>query len=314
MILGVDPKVDYAFKRVFGLEKNRDLLASLIEAVLAGSNYGPIADLQILNPFNDKNWPDDKLSILDIKARDRFGRLFDVEMQMLPRTDLRERLLFYWAELFTQQMLEGAAYQAVRPAISICFLDGVLFPNVPAWHSRFTLRDAQHGHRLTDAIEIHLLELPKFQKLNEELAENLDQWLYFLRHGEQFDSVRPPSHLTLPEITKALEELAIMNQDTLERERYLARQKAKRDELSLEYSRRVELAEAIKNGLAQGLQQGLQQGLEQGLRRGELIGVIQTCQELLSTSVDSQDALTALPDEELARRADELKRQLRTRS
>ena len=60
--------------------------------------YGPIADLQILNPFNDKNWPDDKLSILDIKARDRSGRLFDVEMQMLPRTDLRERLLFYWAE------------------------------------------------------------------------------------------------------------------------------------------------------------------------------------------------------------------------
>ena len=38
---------------------------------------------RVLNPYSEKMALDDKLSILDIKARDNQGRLFNVEMQMV---------------------------------------------------------------------------------------------------------------------------------------------------------------------------------------------------------------------------------------
>jgi predicted transposase/invertase (TIGR01784 family) len=78
MIPRIDPKVDYAFKHVFGREQNQSLLVDLLHAVLEPSPQQQIKTLEILNPFNDKEALDDKLSILDIKARDQSGRQFNV--------------------------------------------------------------------------------------------------------------------------------------------------------------------------------------------------------------------------------------------
>lgn len=79
----IDPKVDYAFKHVFGREESKPVLISLLDAVLQPTLGQHIASLDLLNPFNDKETLDDKTSILDIKARDQSGRQFNVEMQML---------------------------------------------------------------------------------------------------------------------------------------------------------------------------------------------------------------------------------------
>src|SRR5436309_2552395 len=83
MIVGIDPKVDYAFKHLLGRESTRDLLRDVIDQVLNPAPGHRIQDLELLNPFNAKETLDDKLSILDIKARDQSGRQFNVEMQML---------------------------------------------------------------------------------------------------------------------------------------------------------------------------------------------------------------------------------------
>ena len=74
MIPRIDPKVDYAFKHVFGREENTPLLIHLLHAVLQPPSQQQITALELLNPFNDKDALDDKLSILDIKARDASGR------------------------------------------------------------------------------------------------------------------------------------------------------------------------------------------------------------------------------------------------
>jgi predicted transposase/invertase (TIGR01784 family) len=50
----------------------------------------------LLNPFNEKDTADDKLSILDIKARDQRGRQYNVEMQMLAPRVYPQRVLYYW--------------------------------------------------------------------------------------------------------------------------------------------------------------------------------------------------------------------------
>ena len=84
MILDIDPNVDYAFKRVYGREENRDVLGSILEAVLAGTEFGKVTDLEILNPFNERDTIDDKLSVVDVRARQKSGEVFNIEMQLLP--------------------------------------------------------------------------------------------------------------------------------------------------------------------------------------------------------------------------------------
>ena len=77
MIVGIDPKVDYAFKRVFGREQNQAILVDLLDAVLQEPPPRRLQALELLNPFQDKDYLEDKLSVLDVKARDQSGRQWD---------------------------------------------------------------------------------------------------------------------------------------------------------------------------------------------------------------------------------------------
>jgi predicted transposase/invertase (TIGR01784 family) len=137
MILGIDPKVDYAFKHLLGRESTRPILIDVIDKVLNPAPGHQIQDIELLNPFNPKETVDDKLSILDIKARDQAGRQFNVEMQMLAFPNYEKRILYYWSRLYQQQLHEGQDYLELKPTISISFLDHVLFPHVPDFHLRF---------------------------------------------------------------------------------------------------------------------------------------------------------------------------------
>src|SRR5436190_20660815 len=128
MILGIDPKVDYAFKHLLGRESTRPILIDVLDKVLDPAPGHHIQDIELLNPFNAKEALDDKLSILDIKARDQAGRQFNVEMQMLDRGYYDKRILYYWAKLHQQQLHEGGEYAKLKPTISINFLNYVLFP------------------------------------------------------------------------------------------------------------------------------------------------------------------------------------------
>jgi predicted transposase/invertase (TIGR01784 family) len=63
--LDIDPTVDYVFKKLFADPANKDLLIDLLNAVLLPPR---IVDVDITSPFNAKEFADDKLSIVDIKA------------------------------------------------------------------------------------------------------------------------------------------------------------------------------------------------------------------------------------------------------
>jgi predicted transposase/invertase (TIGR01784 family) len=93
MILGTNPKVDYAFKHLLGRESTRPILVNLLNSVLVPAIGHYIQDIDLLNPFNPKESLDDKLSILDINARDQAGQQFNVEMQMLAYPHYEKRIL-----------------------------------------------------------------------------------------------------------------------------------------------------------------------------------------------------------------------------
>jgi predicted transposase/invertase (TIGR01784 family) len=292
MIPGLDPKVDYAFKKVFGSETNTPILLDLLDAVLKPPPDQRLVALEILNPFNDKEAVDDKLSILDIKARDQKGRQYNVEMQMMAQGIYPQRVLYYWAVLHSQQLHEGIDYVALQPTISISFVNSVLFAQTPDYHLDFQLRCSRHPELIFSAQQaIHVLELPKFRRTAEELADPLDVWCYFLVHGADLDTDKLPAALRTPTVRRAMEVLEMLTQSDLERERYESRLKAQRDHYSfLKYAR--------------------EEGLREGREEGEILGRIHLCQRLLKAPLTPREELLVLSLDELRAKAEAMEQQL----
>jgi predicted transposase/invertase (TIGR01784 family) len=301
MIVGVDPKVDYAFKHLYGREETRPLLIDLTNCVLAPAAGHAIAHLDLLNPFNPKETLDDKLSILDVKARDQCGRQFNVEMQMLAFRYYEKRILYYWAKLHQQQLREGQDYLNLKPTISISFLDHVLFPEAPDYRWRFRLLDEQR-RCFTDDIELHVIELPKFAKTAAELASDFEVWLYFLRHAAMIDMDDVPVALKRPLVLQALEELKMLAQTDEERERYESRRKAQ-----LDYNTGLKVARM--EGELKGRMEGRMEGITEGRREGD-IKRIHFCERLLKRPETAAESLAGLSQEELGRIAQELEEAL----
>jgi predicted transposase/invertase (TIGR01784 family) len=332
MVPGLDPKVDYAFKKVFGSDTNKPILLNLLEAVLTPSDPR-IVDLDLLNPFNDKEALDDKLSILDIKARDQHGRLYNVEMQMVSPRTYPERVLYYWAVLHGQQMHEGVDYVSLRTTISISFVNSVLFPQVPDYHLDFQLRSSRHPELIFSGQQsIHVVELPKFRKSAEELTEPLEVWCYFLVHGASLDTDNLPAALRTPAVRRAMEVLQMLTQNDLERERYLSRLKAERDRVSFlnearrevdearrvadearrvadEARREVDEAHRVADEARRVADEVLAKGREEGREEGEVVGRIHVCQRLLKLPLTPREELLHLPLVELQARAAALEQQ-----
>lgn len=250
MKCGIKLTVDYAFKRTFGTEENRNVLKHLLNSILARSLTSPIAEITVLNPFSGKVSADDKLSIFDIKARDEIGREFIVEVQLYDHENLRERLVYYWAKEYSGQLQEGDNYDVLKPVFVICIAETTLFRETTKAHSRFQLIDTSQNLTLTSHLEVHVIELQKFSRDLEELEDDEERWLYFLRNAEDYDSESLPQPLAIvPEIIQATGTLTMVAHSPAEREIYEAKLKAQRDE-------RSRIATAINRGLAEGRTEG----------------------------------------------------------
>jgi len=103
-----------------------------------------------------------------------------------------------------------------------------------------------------------------------------------------------PTPFREPIYERTVKELEMLAKDAIERERYEARQKAVRDQMSL-------------------LEGALEQGLEKGREQGVLIGWVQLCQQLLHLPVTPQDELLRLPPGELRALAERLRSELADR-
>ena len=90
----IDPKIDCVFKALLGSEENRNLLVHFLNAVVVDDLNASIAEAEILNPYNDKEFLDDKLSVVDVKAKDSEGRLYQIEIQLLTYRHLPERMVY----------------------------------------------------------------------------------------------------------------------------------------------------------------------------------------------------------------------------
>ena len=222
----ISPRVDLAFKKIFGVEENKDLLISLINSIV--SNEDQVSDITLLNPYNAQNFSREKLSILDIKAKGIDGKRFNIEIQISDEADYDKRALYYWAKLYTEQLEIAEDYSTLSKAIGIHILNFISIPEVDKYHNVFRITEKETGELYFKDLELHTIELKKFTKdSSEQLSDvvakvksSLDMWLAFLTRHDLLQPDNLPQNLNDNNIKKALAVLDLMNFSPLEREAY----------------------------------------------------------------------------------------------
>jgi predicted transposase/invertase (TIGR01784 family) len=229
MALGIKPTVDFAFKRIFGSPENSPSLIGLLNAILDFPD--PIEEVEILNPFSYQEFAEDKLIVLDVRARDSAGRWLNIEMQVSVYAGLLQRLTYYACSLYVDQLEAGQNYGTLRPAISICLLNKLLFADSDQPHFRFQLIDVPSGRLLSNSIEVHTVELTKYN-LDESTireAKAIEQWAFFLLFADQYDPQRLRDLLPSVAFERAIATAEIISAKTEDRVMYDQREKAQRD-------------------------------------------------------------------------------------
>ncbi|MGN7613008.1 Rpn family recombination-promoting nuclease/putative transposase [Magnetococcales bacterium HHB-1] len=202
----IDPTVDCVFKALFASQQNQNLLIDFLNAVIDPVLEHRIMSVEVLNPYNEKEFVSDKLSIVDIKAVDGLGKLYQVEIQISTYGALRPRMTYTLCDLYTSQLEEGESYQKLKPAIAIWVIPGVLLQDAPEFHHHFQLFDATQQVLLHDHLSLHVLELEKWQQKSQNVTP-IDRWTRFLREGKNLDADNLPSYMQTKEMRQAMDTL-----------------------------------------------------------------------------------------------------------
>jgi len=228
----LSPMTDIIFKLLMGTENSKEILTDFLLAVL---NLSPdeYEEITIQNPFLLQEYKGDKLGILDVKLKLKSGKVLNIEVQVDPMPFMESRILFYISKLITEQIGESDQYEKIKRVISIIITGHPLIKQSEKYHHHFGLYDIESGVLLTDALEIHTLEVPKARSINEdtERAELLN-WMRFFdaKTEEELNMLAPKS----PAMKRATLRLLELSADEKARQLYEARLKEQRDNYARE--------------------------------------------------------------------------------
>jgi predicted transposase/invertase (TIGR01784 family) len=222
------PLNDYIFKKLFGENEVKDNLIAFLNAVLDKKDRDRLVTLEIVdNKELTRELINDKTGILDVRAKTEDGTQIDIEVQLTNQHNMDKRTLFYWGKLFNEKIAKGEDYNNLKKVITINILD-FDYINLDKFHTKFHLwEDESKDYMLTDLVEIHFVELSKFNKLEEKnlKEDRLQRWLTFFNKDISEEKLRELMELDT-DIRRAEERLEYLSSDEKIIEIYKAREKS----------------------------------------------------------------------------------------
>ena len=295
----MDLKVDYAFKQLFGSEKNKDITIVFLNAILQRTGRDTVKEVMFVNQEMGGEYQDDKQSRLDIVVKTQTGELINVEMQMSNQDDMFKRTLFYWSRLYTVQLQKRKGYRTLLPTITINICNYTIFEDMKHYHSTYHLYEDTILERLKpkdDVLEVHFIEMNKFLKAWHQdqlnpLDDILARWLLLL------GMVDVRKEKVYNDIYQELEELAMKDENLVEAFNewenlsqtpetiiaYQSRLKAILDE-------EARLDDVREKSLEEGIEQGIEKVARRMIAKGKSNEEIMDATEL---SLEEVDALRA---------------------
>ena len=221
------PLNDFIFKKLFGEQESKENLKAFLNAIL----YNSIGKIRYIEIIKDKELTTDeiinKTGIIDVLAKTEDGTHINIEVQLTDQNNMDKRTLFYWSRIYNRGIIKGEDYSNLNKVITINILD-FNYIDLDKFHTEFTLRERDYtDYKLTDVLEIHFIEMPKFKKLSNKDLENdkLQRWLMFLRNDISDNELEVLINMD-NDIKKAEERLEYLSSDPQTMEIYWQRERA----------------------------------------------------------------------------------------
>jgi predicted transposase/invertase (TIGR01784 family) len=288
----LDVRTDFAFKRVFGSEQSKAVLMDFLNALI---DFGGerITDLTIVDPYQIPLLKGMKDSYVDVKAVLSNQSKVIIEMQVLNVEGFEQRILYNAAKLYSTQLKQADRYSTLEPIIALTITDFVMFPDIPKVISYWNLIEREFLLKYSDDIELIFVELPKFNKQENELTNITDKWLYFIKHAGELNFI--PQSFTEPQLREAFDiantaalseeklEMQFKRHDFIRIQRSLIEGLAKEEEA---LAKAEEEAKKAREALAQGIAQEKHEIAQNMLRDQQPVDMISKYTGLSSKEIE----------------------------
>ena len=275
----LSPKLDVVFQALFGEVGNESITKGFLETILERK----IDSIDLSrNPILRREFKEEKLGVLDIIAKLDKDEICNIELQIVDKKNIIERILYYWSRLYSRQIKSGEDYKILQKAIVILITDFKI-ENLEEldYHSRWKIMEDKQGKKiiLTQKLEIDIIELPKIIGKEKE-QDNLLDWLYFLENPKsERVTEKMKENENLKEAVKKLDNLS--EDERMQRIADL-RQKAIMDEKAI-------------------YEKGLEVGIEKGIMEGSRKEKIEIAKKMLELKIDKETIAeaTGLTEQEI---------------
>ncbi len=263
----LNPFTDFGFKKIFGEEASKPILIDFLNALLPEKDQ--IVNLSFKNNEQLGLTVFDRKAIYDIYCENEKGEKFIVELQKAKQNYFKERTIYYSTFPIQEQAEKGEWNYNLKAVYCIGILD-FTFDDYEKESEKNEVIHAiklknQHGKTFYEKLTYIYLEMPNFKKNEIELQTRLDQWLYFIRHLEDFQDI--PKIFKDAVFEQAFFKAELSKLNALEMDNYQSSLKVFRDNKAVfDYA----IDTAFDEGRLEGKLEGLQEGIEKGIEKAKI--------------------------------------------
>jgi len=225
----ISPFTDFGFKKLFGTELNKDLLIDFLNELLC-KDEGKILNLTYLSQEQLGRSEVDRKAIFDLYCKNESGEKFIVELQKAKQKYFKDRSIYYSSFPIQSQAQKGKWNFQLQAVYTVGILDFVFDEDKedpsPFQHE-VQLFDKSTNKVFYDKLTYVYLEMPKFNKTEEELETHFEKWLFVLKNLEYL--TKRPARLQERVFKKLFEQAEIANYNDTEYAQYETSLKYYRD-------------------------------------------------------------------------------------
>jgi predicted transposase/invertase (TIGR01784 family) len=268
----LDPLNDFLFLKFMGEKGDEVQLLAFLNAVLQRTGKDHLKSIEIIGDTKlSAEIIGDKSSVLDVRAVTDDHTHVNIEVQLRNLGTMDRRSLFYWSRDYSKSIDAGDDYAKLPNIIAINIVNYEFLPSIEDFHTSFHLREDAHTECiLTEALEIHFIDMVKFRRLcSRDITQNsLHRWLTFFDKHAKPEIVKEVINMDMA-IQKAYEKINFLSSDKEALRAYHMREMAMSDFTSgINFARREGMQKGLQKGLQKGRQEGMQKGMQEGLQKG----------------------------------------------
>jgi len=214
----IDPKINFAFKKIFGDPDAKDILINFLESLLELDGDKKIKTVEILDPYLAPKVRELKASILDVRCTDHRGIHYIVEMQVRRVRAFLKRIQYNASKTYVNQIERGDDYPKLNQVIAVTITDFSLFDDFSDYVSCHINQEIKNGGNYLSGVIYYFIELSKFSKESGDIQTALDKWIYFIKCVSDLEDI--PANFREDIFIHAFEKARVANMNKEELEFY----------------------------------------------------------------------------------------------